>query len=106
MLKKALAIGAILFALWMPNAAIADDEGVTDDQNEQVIPPAVDGTDQSVTRVVPEPIDVSKIKVTTMTPADEFTQAITPLVVALGAGSIALVVYTLLTQSKGTKLPD
>jgi len=96
----------VLFALWIPNAAMADDEGVTDDQNEQVIPPAVTGTDQSVDKVTPEPIDISKIKVTTMTPADEFTQAITPLVIALGAGSIALVIYTLLSQSKGTKLPD
>lgn len=106
MVRKALAIAAILFALWLPNSAFADEGSESDEHNEQVIPPAMAEDDENSGILTPAPIDVSEIKVTTMTPADEFTNAITPLVVALGAGSIALVVYTLVSQSKGVKVPD
>ena len=99
-MKKALAIGAIAFSLWLPSAAVAEDlYGEEGSENEQVIPPAVTREDQSVSEV--EPIDVSKIEITTLTPADEFSNAITPLVLALGVGSIALVVYTLTLKPKG-----
>lgn len=100
MLKKALAIGAIAFSLWLPSTAFAEDlYGEEGSENEQVIPPAVSREDHSISDV--EPIDVSKIKITTLTPADEFSNAITPLVLALGVGSIALVVYTLTLKPKG-----
>jgi len=99
-LKKALAIGAIALALSLPNAAFADEpESPETSQNEQVIPPTVTEDGPSSTEV--EPIDVTKIKITNLTPADEFSNAITPLVLALGIGSIALVIYTLTLKPKG-----
>ena len=48
-----------------------------------------------------DPIDVSKIVITEQTPADQFVMATTPLVLALAAGSIGLVIYTIARGSKG-----
>lgn len=99
-MKKALAIGAIALALSLPSAAFADEpESPETSQNEQVIPPTVTEDGPASTEV--EPIDVTKIKITNLTPADEFSNAITPLVLALGIGSIALVIYTLTLKPKG-----
>jgi hypothetical protein len=47
-----------------------------------------------------EPLDLSEIEVTTKTPADEFITATTPLLVALMLGSVGLVIFTLVSQSK------
>lgn len=47
-----------------------------------------------------QPIDLSKVQITTLTPADRFVNATTPLVVSLAMGSLALVAYTLIQGSK------
>ena len=47
-----------------------------------------------------EPLDLAEIQITTKTPADEFITATTPLLVALMLGSVGLVVFTLVSQSK------
>ncbi|MEY4740819.1 MAG: hypothetical protein RL402_344, partial [Actinomycetota bacterium] len=46
-------------------------------------------------------INVSEIVITRQTPADQFVLATTPLVLALGAGSIGLVIYTFARGAKG-----
>ena len=50
------------------------------------------------------PIDVSKLEISTLTPADRFVNATTPLVIGLGLGSIALVIYTLAQGAKESEL--
>jgi hypothetical protein len=57
------------------------------DEIEQVIPPVI--------------VNGQEIEITTLTPADRFMNATTPLVVALMFGSVGLVVYTLASQGKG-----
>lgn len=46
------------------------------------------------------PIDFSKVEISTLTPADKFVNATTPLVVSLGLGSLALVAYTLIQGAR------
>ena len=54
------------------------------------IPPMMVGSGHEVTQPA-QPIQISEIEITTLTPADRFTFAITPLIVALAMGSVALV---------------
>ena len=72
-------------ALLAPLPAQADDE------NDTMVPPTVVEEDE----YRPEPIDLSKIEFTTLTPADEFARATTPLVVAMGIGAVTLLVVSL-----------
>ena len=74
-----------------------------DDEKDRAIPPAEVGT--MIDPHAKEPIDVSEIEITTLTPADRFVNATTPLVVALGLGSVALVIYTLAQGAKESQ-PD
>ena len=64
---------------------------LADDADDTMVPPAVVEEDDSR----PEPIDLNEIEITTLTPADKFAQATTPLVVAMGIGAITLIVITL-----------
>ncbi|MFM1779669.1 MAG: hypothetical protein RIS51_814 [Actinomycetota bacterium] len=64
---------------------------LADDADDTMVPPAVVEEDDSR----PEPIDLNEIEITTLTPADKFAQATTPLVVAMGIGAITLIVVTL-----------
>ncbi|SCX02409.1 hypothetical protein [Candidatus Aquiluna sp. UB-MaderosW2red] len=74
------------------------------EHNEQVIPPTV--YEQQGNSTVSDPILMEDIVITHRTPADEFANAITPLVLTLGFGSIGLVVYTLVNKEKQRGLPD
>ena len=95
-MKKLAALVLVFFAFAAP--ASADDEFTGGDDQTQVIPPAV--VENQVNPKAMEPIDLSEIEITTITPADEFAAATTPLVVALMFGSVGLVVYTLATQGR------
>jgi hypothetical protein len=103
-MRKVVAVFLALPFLLFPAAALADEEtnetGERESQ-EQVIGPQLhspqDNTQQS------EPIDVSKIVISNQTPADQFVMATTPLVLALAAGSIGLVIYTI---ARGSKAED
>ncbi len=101
-MRKVVAVFLALPILMFPLAAFADDEsdgpGEPESQ-EQVIGPQVHDPDDLAPKS--DPIDVSKIVITTQTPADQFVLATTPLVLALGAGSIGLVIYTFVRGSKG-----
>ncbi|MEK9907522.1 MAG: hypothetical protein VW500_00335 [Aquiluna sp.] len=103
---KKLASCLLALALLGAAPAFADDDELErdDDEIEQVIPPAkVEGqVDQSGA----EPLDISRIEVTTETPADQFLNATTPLYVALFLGTIGLVVVTLVTQGRGNSSSD
>lgn len=100
--------GCLLALSLLSGPAFADEDGDdlerNDDDIEQVIPPAkVEGqVDQSGA----EPLDISQIKVTTETPADQFINATTPLYVVLFLGTIGLVVVTLVTQGRGNSGSD
>jgi hypothetical protein len=74
------------------------------DEIEQVIPPVV--VNGQVDPNAAEPLNLDEIQITTITPADRFMNATTPLVVALMFGSVGLVVYTLATQGRGDSQPD
>ena len=97
-------VGVVLMgAMLLAGPALADDheddlfrEG---DEIEQVIPPVV--VNGQVDPNAAEPLNLDEIQITTMTPADRFMNATTPLVVALMFGSVGLVVYTLATQGRG-----
>jgi hypothetical protein len=76
---------SLLIFLALPLAAFADDE------DDTMVPPTVVEEDGSR----PAPIDLSEIEITRMTPADEFAQATTPLIVAMGIGAITLIVVSM-----------
>lgn len=96
-MRRLGAILLVLFALSTP--AQANDELPMDDAEQtQVIPHAV--VKNQVDPKAAEPIDMTRVEITTMTPADQFAAATTPLVVALMFGSVGLVVYTLASQGK------
>lgn len=88
---KLVAALLLLSPLLLPVASFANED-------MEIVPPAK--TDTGVQTQVREPIDVSKIEITTLTPADKFVNATTPLVIALALGSVALVIYSLLQGSK------
>ena len=89
---RAKLVASLLLAapLMFPIASLADDE-------MEIVPPAKVDSEFQDRR---EPIDFDEIEITTLTPADKFVNATTPLVVALGLGSFALVAYTLVQGSK------
>lgn len=89
---RAKLVASLLLAapLMFPIASLADDE-------MEIVPPARVDSEFQDRR---EPIDFDEIEITTLTPADKFVNATTPLVVALGLGSFALVAYTLVQGSK------
>jgi hypothetical protein len=95
---KLTALILLLLPLLGATAAIANA-----DDRESVIPPAEVGT--MIDPHAQDPIDLSKIEISTLTPADKFVNATTPLVVALGLGSVALVIYTLAQGAKESQ-PD
>lgn len=94
---RKLALFTLAFSAFIGPAA-ADDSDNRSDETEQVIPPAI--VDGQVDPMATEPLDLSEIQITTKTPADEFISATTPLLVALMLGSVGLVVFTLVSQSK------
>ena len=81
-------VAALLLSipLLFPIASFADDE-------VEIVPPAK--MDTGVGTELREPIDLSRVEITTLTPADKFVNATTPLVMALAMGSVALVAYSL-----------
>jgi hypothetical protein len=66
--------------------------------SEHMIPPAKVG--KYIDPHGQAPIDFSRVEITRLTPADKFVNATTPLALAMGLGSIALVVYTLTQGAK------
>jgi len=96
--KKLAAIVLALFALSSPAVADEDDLPMDGGEQTQVVPHAV--VENQLDPRAAEPIDMSSVKITTMTPADEFAAATTPLAVALMLGSVGLVVFTLVSQSR------
>ncbi len=69
----------------------------TDSHLQQVIPPAM--VDNQVGTFDSQPVDFSQVEITTLTPADKYVSATTPLMVGLVLGTVSLVVYTLVSQS-------
>ena len=100
-MRKVVAVFLALPIFMFPLAALADEPGESDEREsqEQVIGPQLHSPSDSVQKS--DPIDVSKIVITTQTPADQFVMATTPLVLALAAGSVGLVIYTVARGSKG-----
>jgi len=94
-MRKAVAVFLALPMILFPLAAFADEDS---DSQEQVIGPQVHSPEGSAPKS--EPINVSEIVITRQTPADTFVLATTPLVLALGVGSIGLVIYTFARGSK------
>ncbi|MFZ9744489.1 MAG: hypothetical protein ACO3BY_03060 [Aquiluna sp.] len=92
---RKLAALTLLFSAFV-SPAFANDLENNGEETEQVIPPAI--VDGQVNQT--EPLDLSEIEITTKTPADEFISATTPLLVALMLGSVGLVVFTLVSQSR------
>ena len=93
---------ALMGALFLAPPAMADEEDDLfreGDEIEQVIPPVI--VNGQVDPNAAEPLNLEEIEITTLTPADRFMNATTPLVVALMFGSVGLVVYTLATQGRG-----
>jgi hypothetical protein len=101
-MRKVAAVFLALPLMMFPLAALADDESNESEQEEsqeQVIGPQVLSPNGYEPKS--EPINVSEIVITRQTPADQFVMSTTPLVLALGAGSIGLVIYTIARGSKG-----
>ena len=94
---RKLALFTLAFSAFI-SPSFADELDNRSDETEQVIPPAI--VDGQVDPTATEPLNLSEIEVTTKTPADEFISATTPLLVALMLGSVGLVIFTLVSQSK------
>lgn len=94
---RKLALFILAFSAFI-SPSYADELDNRSDETEQVIPPAI--VDGQVDPTATEPLNLSEIEVTTKTPADEFITATTPLLVALMLGSVGLVIFTLVSQSK------
>jgi hypothetical protein len=94
---RKLALFTLAFSAFI-SPSYADELDNRSDETEQVIPPAI--VDGQVDPTATEPLNLSEIEVTTKTPADEFITATTPLLVALMLGSVGLVIFTLVSQSK------
>ena len=94
---RKLALFTLAFSAFI-SPSHADELDNRSDETEQVIPPAI--VDGQVDPTATEPLNLSEIEVTTKTPADEFITATTPLLVALMLGSVGLVIFTLVSQSK------
>jgi hypothetical protein len=94
-MRRFVASLLLLPALSLPLSALADED------DEHVIGPST--VDEQVKTNVSEPVDVSNIVISTQTDADRFVNATTPLALALGIGSLSLVIYTLARSSNGTE---
>jgi hypothetical protein len=103
----ALALPLVL-TLTLAASAQANDEAENSDQRsgllvqiQQRVGVAVEMTGNSIPPVVIHelsgvavselPINIAEIEITTLTPADKFSYAITPLIVVLAMGSVLLV---------------
>jgi hypothetical protein len=79
-------------------AAEGDDLKLEEDSHVQhVVPPTM--VDTKVGTFDSKPVDFSQVEITTLTPADKYVSATTPLVVGLMLGTVSLVAYTLVSQS-------
>jgi hypothetical protein len=86
-------------ALLMPLAAFAnDDEEGYEQDSEHIIGPS--NVEEMNVPQMSDPINVENIRTSNLTPADHFVNATTPLVLALGLGSLGLVIYTLIRSSE------
>jgi hypothetical protein len=91
-LRAKLAASVLLgTGLFFPIAALADEEV------DFIAPTKVERTQLNTSDT---PIDFTKVEISTLTPADRFVNATTPLVVSLGLGSLALVAYTLIQGAR------
>ena len=93
-MRKFVASLLLLPALSLPLAALADED------DEHVIGPS--SLEEKANSNLSEPIKVEDIVITTQTDADKFVNATTPLALALGIGSLSLVIYTLARSSNGS----
>jgi hypothetical protein len=93
----AVSLLAMPFAAFGFTAEGHDLELDNDSHLQQVIPPAM--VDKQVGSFDSQPVDFSQIEITTLTPADKYVSATTPLMVGLVLGTVSLVVYTLVSQS-------
>ncbi len=103
-MRKVVAVFLALPIFLFPLAALANEESNEREEQEsqdQVIGPQV--LSPSGYEPKSEPIDISEIVITRQTPADQFVMATTPLVIALAAGSVGLVIYTI---HRGSKVED
>jgi hypothetical protein len=79
-------------------AAEGDDLKLEEDSHVQhVVPPTM--VDTQVGTFDSKAVDFSQVEITTLTPADKYVSATTPLVVGLMLGTVSLVAYTLVSQS-------
>lgn len=91
MRAKLAAVLLLSSPVLFPLSALAQDE------MDFIAPTKVERTQLNKSEV---PIDFTNVQITTLTPADRFVNATTPLVVSLGLGSLALVAYTLIQGAK------
>lgn len=66
-----------------------DGDGDLDDLGDRIPPVLMDGT-QKLDPHLLDPVDPASIEITTVTPADRFIRATTPLLVALTLGALGL----------------
>jgi len=97
--RKLVAALLLMPALLMPLAAFAnDDEEGYEQESEHIIGPS--NVEEMNVPQMSDPINVENIRTSNLTPADHFVNATTPLVLALGLGSLGLVIYTLIRSSE------
>lgn len=98
-MRKLVAALLLMPALLMPLAAFADDdEEGYEQESEHIIGPS--NVEEMNVPQMSDPISVENIRTSNLTPADHFVNATTPLVLALGLGSLGLVIYTLIRSSE------
>ena len=98
-MRKLVAALLLMPALLMPLAAFAnDDEEGYEQESEHIIGPS--NVEEMNVPQMSDPINVENIRTSNLTPADHFVNATTPLVLALGLGSLGLVIYTLIRSSE------
>lgn len=93
-MRRFVASLLLLPALSLPLTALADED------DERVIGPS--SLEEKANNNLSEPIKIEDIVITTQTDADKFVNATTPLALALGIGSLSLVIYTLARSSNGS----
>ncbi len=100
MFIQAAAVSMLVMPVGLLGALTADGELEleSDSHVEQVIPPAM--VNDQVDPFGSKPVDFSQVEFTTLTPADKYVSATTPLVVGLMLGTVSLIVYTLASQGK------
>lgn len=103
MFIRTVAVSVLLMPIGALGALAAADEELeleSDSHVEQVIPPAM--VNEQVDPFGSKPVDFSEVEFTTLTPADKYVSATTPLMVGLMLGTVSLIVYTLASQGKTT----